>query len=221
MKAVVLYGRPPEKRDILPGAVVWCNSECDPAKIQQWGASAVYCYVNAGAIQKSTPGYKKLLATKGAVGNPYPGWPGEFWGNIRHKAFRSSVLLQVRAAKTKGFTGVDFDNLNGNEAKTGLGLKWDDVRSWIAILRAECDSLGLHTSYRHVSRPSAVVAPTIWLVEDVFREDKQNTPTFHRYPAENLVSIEYHGPPKQNYSGATVILADRELKENRRLIEMT
>jgi hypothetical protein len=85
----------------------------------------VVCYVNAGAVESWRPDAARYPAE--VVGTELDGWEGERWLDVR----RTDVLLPILAARldlcrSKGFDGVEADNVDGYTQDTGFPLTADD-----------------------------------------------------------------------------------------------
>ena len=88
-------------------------------------AAPVICYVNAGAREEWRPDAGRYPAD--AVGAPLDGWPGERWLDVR----RTEVLLPILAerfdlCRSKGFDGVEADNVDGYTNDSGFPLTAED-----------------------------------------------------------------------------------------------
>jgi hypothetical protein len=220
-RPVVLYGRAVKPADVTPGCHVWCNAgQNDPRVIRSWGAHCVYAYVNAGAWEawyEATPGDRaaKVWAKRHpkCIGDSYPGWPEERWLDIRKPESRSYVLDQVLRAKRFGFDGVDFDNLNLEEQRTGFkrgddqGIRWADQRDYVSWLVKVTRDFEMRVSLRHVRKPTEF-APDAWLVESAWSDN-----FWSGYSKGYRVSLEYvdvkRTRPKDPWGW--IIRADRNL----------
>lgn len=239
---VVLYGRTVNKEDVKPSCSVWCNvNENKPAQIKGWGASVVFAYVNAGAWeawyeQKIGDKFAQRWAKKNpdVLGISYPDWPDERWLDIRTQKVRDYVTAQVEWAKSQGFDGIDFDNLNLDQQETGFrkvkngkvidkGVTWEHQRVYAAWLVSMCRMQGLLVSLRHVKDPKGLepqFQPNVWLIESAFEDNfwKQyvglpNHPT--------VINVEYAPLPPISKVGkfGWVIRANRELSVNHQTIQ--
>jgi len=92
------------------------------------------CYINAGAWENWRPDagdYPSALK-----GKPLDGWPGERWLDIRRLDVLAPILeSRLDRCASKGFDGVEFDNVEGYQNPTGFGLSRDDqlaFNRWLA-----------------------------------------------------------------------------------------
>jgi hypothetical protein len=79
------------------------------------------CYVNVGAYEAWRPDATAFPAS--VLGKGLAGWPGEKWLDIRQwDTLRPILAARFAACKTKGFDGVEPDNVDGYANKTGFPL---------------------------------------------------------------------------------------------------
>lgn len=102
------------------------------AKLQDGGA-AVVCYLSAGSWERWRPDADEF--PESVLGNPN-GWPGERWLDIRHRAILQPIMqARIDMCAAKGFDGIEFDNVDGYQNRTGLPLTATDqlrYNSWLA-----------------------------------------------------------------------------------------
>ena len=101
----------------------------------------VACYLNAGAWENYRP---ERDYPPEVLGKRYPDFPQERWVDIRRIDLLAPILTaRMAACKSKGFDGVDPDNLNGFENDTGFPLSADDQLEFNAWLANEAHARGL------------------------------------------------------------------------------
>jgi hypothetical protein len=110
--------------------------DTESAVVQQLHQKGKYviCYINAGAIEDwRTDAH---LYSLNIVGKAYQGWPGENWLDIRDlKALAPILEARLDLCQTKGFDGVEFDNVDGYQNETGFDLTASDqlkFNQWLA-----------------------------------------------------------------------------------------
>ncbi|MFZ0160762.1 MAG: endo alpha-1,4 polygalactosaminidase [Kineosporiaceae bacterium] len=93
------------------------------AQVRQLHAQGrrVICYLNAGSYEPGRPDSTSYPAA--ILGQPLDGWPGERWLDVR----RLDLVLPLIAARmdlcaSKGFDGVEPDNVDGYVNDTGFDL---------------------------------------------------------------------------------------------------
>jgi hypothetical protein len=103
----------------------------------------VICYVNAGAVESFRSDAGRFPASVTGASN---GWPGEHWLDIR----QLGVLRPIMAARfadcaTKGFDGIEADNVDGYANDTGFPLTATDQLSYNRMLAtlAHADHLAI------------------------------------------------------------------------------
>jgi hypothetical protein len=103
------------------------------AKLHKMGRR-VMCYIDVGTWENWRPDASKF--PKSVLGNKDGRWAGERWLDIR----ATSILEPIMAArydlcKKKGFDGIDPDNLDGYQNKTGFPLTYAEqltYDTWVA-----------------------------------------------------------------------------------------
>jgi hypothetical protein len=111
--------------DAAPAAMV--------ARLHAAGRRAI-CYVDAGtweAWRRDADAYPAEV-----IGRPLPEWPGERWLDIRRLDVLGPIIeARVARCARAGFDGVDFDNVDGFENRTGFPLTSADqlrFNRWLA-----------------------------------------------------------------------------------------
>lgn len=94
----------------------------------------VICYINAGSVEDWRPDADQF--PQDVVGNAYSGWPGEHWLDIRALDMLAPILeARLQMCRSKGFDGVEFDNMDGYQNNTGFELTASDqltFNRWLA-----------------------------------------------------------------------------------------
>ncbi len=94
----------------------------------------VICYINAGAVEDWRPDVTQFPPQ--LVGKEYQGWPGENWLDIRDLKGLAPILeARLDLCRSKGFDGVEFDNVDGYQNDTGFDLTASDqlaYNRWLA-----------------------------------------------------------------------------------------
>ncbi len=155
----------------------------------------VICYLNAGsweAFRKDRGRFPKSV-----IGRRYDGYPNERWLDVRRfRLFAPAIRARVRTCRSKGFHGIEFDNVNGWENRTGFGITARQqlrYNRWLARL-AHRNGLaaGLKNDGRQVRR--LVRSFDFAVVEQCFQygECGQYRPFVARGKA--VFSVEYERP---------------------------
>ncbi|MRS03487.1 endo alpha-1,4 polygalactosaminidase [bacterium] len=110
-------------------------------KLHQNGKFVV-CYINAGAVEEWRPDASHFPPQ--LVGKDYQGWPGENWLDIRELDALALILeARLNLCKSKGFDGVEFDNVDGYQNDTGFDLTASDQLVFNRWLADAAHQLGL------------------------------------------------------------------------------
>lgn len=102
----------------------------------------VMCYINVGAWEDWRPDAADFPEI--VKGNDYAGWPGEKWLDIRRIDLLAPIMrARLDECKSKGFDGVDPDNVNGYLNNTGFPLTALDQLTYNRWLSGEARARGL------------------------------------------------------------------------------
>lgn len=110
--------------------------DTESAVVQQLHQKGKYviCYINAGAVEDWRTDAD--LYSLDIVGKAYQGWPGENWLDIRDLEALAPILeARLDLCQSKGFDGVEFDNVDGYQNETGFDLTASDqlkFSRWLA-----------------------------------------------------------------------------------------
>jgi hypothetical protein len=111
------------------------------AALHAKGRKAI-CYVNVGAWESWRADQAAFPAA--VIGKAYPGWAGEKFLDIRRIDLLSPILrARFDACRSKGFDGLEPDNVDTYQADTGFPLTAQDQRTYDAWLVAEAHARGL------------------------------------------------------------------------------
>ena len=129
------------------------------------------CYLNAGAWEDWRPDAASYPAA--VLGNDYEGWPGEKWLDIRQiNALAPILRARLDLCRSKGFDGVDPDNINGFANNTGFPLGAQDQIAFNTWLASEAHARGLSIGMKNDSEQLAALLPHFdWaLIEDCYAQ---------------------------------------------------
>ncbi|MDW8031733.1 MAG: endo alpha-1,4 polygalactosaminidase, partial [Candidatus Bipolaricaulota bacterium] len=102
----------------------------------------VICYINAGAWEEWRPDADQFPPE--VLGNPYEGWTGERWLDIRRIDLLAPIMrARLDLCRAKGFDGVDPDNIDGYQNNTGFPLTYQDQLNYNIWLANEAHARGL------------------------------------------------------------------------------
>ena len=81
----------------------------------------VICYIDVGSWENYRPDAKRF--PRSVIGRKYEGYPDERWLDIRRFGkFAGPIKSRIRMCARKGFDGLEPDNINGWENRTGFPL---------------------------------------------------------------------------------------------------
>lgn len=101
----------------------------------------VICYFNAGSYENWRPDASRF--PREVRGRKLAGWAGEWWLDVRDARVLAVMKERMALARSKGCDGVDPDNVNGHENRTGFPLAERDIVVYNRALAAEAHRLGL------------------------------------------------------------------------------
>jgi hypothetical protein len=129
------------------------------------------CYLNAGAWEDWRPDAGDFPAA--VLGSDYDGWPGEKWLDIRRIDLLAPILrARLDLCKSKGFDGVDPDNINGFANPSGFPLTAQDQLDFNVWLANEAHARGLSIGMKNDVEQITTLLPFFdWaLIEDCFAQ---------------------------------------------------
>jgi hypothetical protein len=106
----------------------------------------VVCYLSAGTYEKWRPDAASF--PRSILGKDVAGWGGERWLDIRDARKPGSVLLSLMTArldmcKSKGFDGVELDNVDGYTNSPGFPLSAGDQAIYNSVLANAAHQRGM------------------------------------------------------------------------------
>jgi endo-alpha-1,4-polygalactosaminidase (GH114 family) len=102
----------------------------------------VICYISVGSWEDKRPDAD--LFSPEVLGKDYEGWPGERWLDIRRIDLLSSIMqARLDLCKSKGFDGVEPDNIEIHDNHTGFPLTYADQLAYAHWLADEAHARGL------------------------------------------------------------------------------
>lgn len=122
--------------------------------IHDQGSYAI-CYISAGSWENWRPDAGQFPAS--VKGKNLDGWPGEKWLDTRNiNALASLMSHRMDMCASKGFDGVEFDNIDGHIQDSGFGISYTQqltYNKWLAdTARAKGLKVGLKNNLDQVSR---------------------------------------------------------------------
>jgi hypothetical protein len=100
------------------------------------------CYISLGSWENFRRDANAWPAA--AIGLTLAGYPNEHWVDVRQLSMLLPVIKsRLQQCATKGFDGVEVDNIDGWNNPTGLPLTQSDTQAWLAAIanQAHADHL--------------------------------------------------------------------------------
>ena len=108
----------------------------------------VICYISAGSWENWRPDAGRFPDS--VKGRELDGWPGERWLDIRSLDVLAPIIEgRLDECRSKGFDGVEFDNIDGFENKTGFSLSGEDQLTYNRYLAQAARSRGLAAGFKN------------------------------------------------------------------------
>jgi hypothetical protein len=102
----------------------------------------VICYISVGSWEDWRPDASQF--PKQVLGSDYEGWPGEKWLDIRRIDLLAPIMrARLDLCRAKNFDGVEPDNIEIYENKTGFPLTYPDQLAYAHWLADEAHARGL------------------------------------------------------------------------------
>lgn len=108
----------------------------------------VVCYIDVGTWENWRPDAGKF--PKSVLGHKDGHWPGERWLDIRQTKVLEPIMgARYRLCKKRGFDGVDPDNIDGYQNKTGFPLTAAEQLTYDEWVGSQAHSLGLAVAQKN------------------------------------------------------------------------
>jgi hypothetical protein len=133
----------------------------------------VVCYVSAGSYEDWRPDAAQFPAA--AKGRGLDGWPGEQWLDVRQwDALRPLIEARMDLCRSKGFDGIELDNVDGYQNNTGFALTASDQLTFNRALAASAHARGLSVGLKNdLDQVTDLVGNFDWaLNEECFTYDE-------------------------------------------------
>jgi hypothetical protein len=119
----------------------------------------VICYVNVGATEDFRADAASFPGT--VVGSGLEGWPGEHWLDIRQwSTLRPIIAARFQMCRSKGFDGVEPDNVDGYSNHSGFPLTAADQLTYNRRIADLAHSLGLAVGLKNDVEQATTLQPS-------------------------------------------------------------
>ncbi len=159
----------------LPVQVWDLDGEETPARVvEQLHAQGkrVICYISVGSYEEWRSDADQFPPE--VLGNPYEGWPGERWLDIRRLDLLGPIMqARLDMCAAKGFDAVEPDNLMAYTEDTGFPLTLKDNLAYALWLAREAHARGLAIGLKNGAEmvPYLVEHYDFAIVEEAFLYD--------------------------------------------------
>jgi hypothetical protein len=162
------------------------------AQLHAMGKKAI-CYLSVGTSEPGRPDAKDF--PKAALGKYWPEWE-ETYIDIRSEAVRTIMKKRLDMCKSKGFDGVEPDNMDmfeGGMSDTGFPLTEADGIAYAKWLASEVHARGMSIGQKNASSiTSAIESLYDWgLTEDCFADGWCNEMKSYPDAGKALFMCEY------------------------------
>jgi hypothetical protein len=133
----------------------------------------VVCYVSAGSFERGRPDAARFPAA--VLGRPLEGYPDERWLDIRRlDVLRPIMERRLDLCRSKGFDGVEADNVDGYTNPTGFPLTGADQLAYNRFLARAAHARGLSIGLKNDLDQVRALEPSFdWaLDEQCFQYDE-------------------------------------------------
>lgn len=128
----------------IPADVYDIDLYVDPSVIDELhaGGRRVICYISVGSWEDWRPDAERFPPE--VLGRDYEGWPGERWLDIRRLDLLAPILTaRLDLCAARGFDGVEPDNIDLHNNRTGFPLTYADQLAYARWLADEAHARGL------------------------------------------------------------------------------
>ncbi len=161
------------------------------------GGVYLLCYFSAGSLEDWRPDAGSFPAE--VVGEPLDGWPGERWLDIRRIDILGPIMeARLDLAVERGCDGVDPDNVNGFEARSGFDLSPADQIRYNTWLAESAHARGLAVALKNDLNQVAELEPFFDLAvnEECIELGECELEAPFVEAAKAVLGVEYSGDPE-------------------------
>jgi hypothetical protein len=156
----------------------------------------VICYMSAGSFEDWRPDASQFPPE--VKGNALAGWPGEAWLDVRRIDLLGPILdARMDLCRSKGFDGIELDNVDGYSNDTGFPLVAADQLQYNRHLAAAAHARGLSVGLKNdLAQVTALISLFDWaLNEECFQFQECNLLTPFVQAGKAVFNVEYRLPP--------------------------
>jgi endo-alpha-1,4-polygalactosaminidase (GH114 family) len=152
---------------------------------------AVIGYISVGTIENWRPDIGNYPSE--IVGNDYDGWEGEKWVDISSDLLKPIIEARLDMLVSKGFNGIEPDNLDGYENSTGFTITEQQAIDFCKWLAGEAHERNLSIGQKNVPEfTSELVTSFDWiLTEDMFAQEWEEDVKAYVTAGKAVFATEY------------------------------
>ncbi len=192
------------------------------ANLQAQGKKVI-AYISVGSVESFRDDASLFPAV--VIGNVYEGFEDEKWLDIRNIDALAPILRsRLDMIKSKGFDGVEPDNMNGYQNNTGFPLSEENAKTFSRWLIKEAHSRGLSIGQKNAEEliPDMVDEFDWMLSEDAFVESfadqlmpyiNANKAVFFTEYTDRISETDFQNNvcPMARMNNFSAVLKDRDL----------
>ena len=153
----------------------------------------VICYLDAGTWEQWRPDARLFPDT--VKGQAVSGFPGERWLDIRKLSILEPIMMvRIQLCQSKGFDGVEFDNVDGYTNQTGFPLTFNEQLAYNSWLANQAHTLHLSVALKNDLDQIADLLPYFdWALDEQcfqYQECQKLVPFLTAQKA--VMEVEYH-----------------------------
>jgi len=189
-------------------------------ELHRRGRKAI-CYVSAGSFEDWRPDAGRFPAA--VKGKAMDGWPGEVWLDIRQLGALVPIIdARMDLCRSKGFDGIELDNVDGYANESGFPLSAADQLRFNRLLARHAHARGLSVGLKNdVEQVPALVGDFDWaLNEECFEHDECRRLLPFVTAGKAVFNVEYRLSaaevcPRASALGFSTLIKDRALGARR------
>jgi len=177
----------------------------------------VVCYFSAGTFENWRPDASQFPAS--VKGNAVSGWQGERWLDVRQWSVLQPILeARMDLCRSKGFDGIEPDNVDGYENRPGFPLTAADQLAFNRALAASAHARNLSVALKNdIDQVRDLVGQFDWTInEQCFEFAECNALQPFVDAGKAVFNVEYNLPlssfcPKADAMGFSSMLKHESL----------
>jgi len=176
---------------------LFTTSPAAVAELHLRGRRAV-CYLSAGSFERVRPDAASFPGE--VLGRPLAGWPDERWLDVRRLDLLAPIMqARLDLCAAKGFDGVELDNVDGYDNRTGFALSGADQLRFNTYLAGAARARGLAVGLKNDLGQAAALEPHFDFAvnEECFRYRECAALRPFIAAGKAVLHAEYDTPPRR------------------------